>query len=80
MDTPLDWIRFLHGMLNTSSLHAGEADLMAWQRSSRLNLTHGLEDHLEEPIVKTALNRWQSNAERAFDKATQFIAQATEST
>ena len=75
VDTPLDWIRFVHGVLNTSALHASEPDIMAWQGSSRLNLTRGMENHMSDPRMQSALSRWEANAEQAFNKARRFIAE-----
>lgn len=75
LDEPLDWIRFMHGILNTSALHAPEPDIKAWQASSRLNLTRGMENHLDDPRMKTALDRWQANAEHAFKNAERLLAE-----
>ncbi len=76
MDEPLDWIRFVHGVLNTAALHSTEPDIMAWQGSSRLNLTRGMENHMSEPRMKTALERWEANADQALHKAAHFLAEA----
>lgn len=73
VDEPLDWIRYVHGVLNTSALHATEPDIMAWQRSSRLNLSRGMENHMSDPRMQSALRRWEANAEQAFDKARSFL-------
>ena len=75
VDEPLDWIRFVHGVLNTSALHSTEPDIMAWQGSSRLNLTRGMENHMGEPRMQAALERWGANAEQAVHKAKHFLAE-----
>ena len=80
VDVPLDWVRFVHGMLKTSALHATEPDITAWQASSRLNLTRGMENHLSEPRMKTALDRWQANAEPALKNAERLLAEASSMT
>ncbi len=80
VDVPLDWVRFVHGMLKTSALHATEPDITAWQASSRLNLTRGMENHLSEPRMKTALDRWQANAEQALENAERLLAEASSMT
>ena len=64
----------MHGILNTSALHDPEPDIKAWQASSRLNLTCSMENHLDDPRMKTALDRWQANAERAFVNARRLLA------
>ena len=74
---PLCWIRFLHGILNTAALHAPEPDIMAWQQSSRLNLTRGMENHLDNPRMRTALDRWQAHAGQAFDNAERMLGAAS---
>jgi hypothetical protein len=75
VDEPLDWIRFVHGVLYTSALHSTEPDIMAWQGSSRLNLTRGMENHMGEPRMQVALERWGANAEQAVHKAKHFLAE-----
>lgn len=76
VDEPLDWIRFVHGVLNTSTLHSNEPDLLAWQGSSRLNLTCGMENYVHEPTMRTALERWEANAEPAFNNAERLLREA----
>ena len=76
VDEPLDWIRFLHGVLNTSALHSSEPDILAWQGSSRLNLTRGMENHIHEPMMQAALERWGANAEQALNNAQLLLREA----
>jgi hypothetical protein len=77
VDEPLDWIRFVHGVLNTTALHSTEPDLTDWQRRSRLNLTRGMENHLDDPRMKSALKRWEENAEQAFNRSERVLAEAS---
>ena len=48
----------IRGMLTTATLHSSEPDSTAWQDNSRLNLSHGLNDHLDEPRMNSVVARW----------------------
>ena len=76
VDLPIDWVRFAYCVLNTAMLHSTEPDIVAWENESRLNLTRGLNDHLSEPRVQSALTRWEANAEQALNNARHLLAEA----
>lgn len=79
VDEPLDWVRFIHGVLNTSVLHSTEPDILDWQHRSRLNLTRGMENYKDEPRMQSALNRWGTNAEEASAKSQLLLGAAVSS-
>jgi hypothetical protein len=47
----------------------GEPDLAAWIASSRLNLVRVLPDHLGEPAVQAALQRYLTHVGPAIERA-----------
>jgi hypothetical protein len=74
LESPLDWIRMIVGVLNTSTMHSAEPDIAAWQDRSRLTLTRGIDKHLNKPRMQSALSRWQANAEQALSNAKHLLA------
>ncbi len=73
VDTPLDWIRMMVGVVSTSAMHSEEADISAWQNTSRLNLSNGIENFVDQPRMKAALERWQGHAEQALANAASLL-------
>lgn len=72
---PLDWIRMIVGVLNTSALHSAQPDIAAWQDASRLTLSRGVNNFLDDPRTQSALSRWQNNAEQALTNASRLLAE-----
>lgn len=71
---PIDWIRYVRGVLLTSVLHSREPDIAGWQNNSRLNITYGLDKQLGDQRIQNSLNRWQSNSEQALANADRLLA------
>jgi hypothetical protein len=65
-------------MLRTSVLHSSEPDLAAWRNASRLNLTHGIPDHMGDPRVQSALARSGANMAQALKNADTLLELAIE--
>lgn len=74
VDIPLDWVRMIVGMLNSSALHSPETDIVAWQSNCRLSLSRGIDKQLGNERMQRALQRWQDNGEQALINAKQMLA------
>ena len=70
----IDWISTIVGTLRTATAHLGEPDLAAWLERSRLSLTRGMADHVDDPRLQEALGRWMGNAELALKNADRLLA------
>ena len=70
---PLDWIRMIRGVMQSSMLHAPEEDISEWQSQARLNLTKDLGKHLDEPRMQAALDRWQEHTEGALQNSERLL-------
>ena len=66
---PADWVATVRGLLRTSALHAPEPDLASWGDGSRLSLTRGLSQQMDDPRVAGALARWAAHADAALKNA-----------
>lgn len=64
-DAAHDWIPALRIMLTADSRWSQEEDLQEWLHNSRLNIGRGLQDHLDNPTVQTALGRMARYQETA---------------
>jgi hypothetical protein len=51
-----------------------EPDLAAWLGSCRLNTTRGVNDHMDDPRMQTALGRWFEHLEPALVNAERLLA------
>lgn len=71
----LDWVAMMRGVLRTSALHAPEPDLGEWTDTSRLSLTSGLSQRMDNPQVAQALGRWAEHAEVALKNAEALLAE-----
>jgi hypothetical protein len=58
-------------------MHASEPDLPAWQARSRLNLTSGMNDHMTDPQMQSALARLAANRKLALKNAEQLLAESS---
>ncbi len=76
---PIDWIRAYAGGLSSFAVHSAEPDIAAWIDGSRLSLTRGMSDHLDDPRMGAALTRWISNLEPALQNAERLLASASSS-
>jgi hypothetical protein len=52
-----------------------DRDLSSWMRRSRLNASRGVRDHLDDPLMKSALERLFTNIEPAIAKLQAFMAE-----
>ena len=71
---PIDWIRSYNSALRNFASHAAEPDLMAWIQRSRLNITRGMNEHMGDPRMQSAMTRWAVNIEPALRQADEFLA------
>jgi putative NAD(P)-binding protein len=76
---PIDVIMSYHGFLNYFVTHTAEPDLMAWSADSRLSMTRGMNDHLGDERMQSAVGRWVANLEPAIKNAEQFLAESASS-
>ena len=67
-----DWPRMMSRTWRTERRWLSEPDLLAWLAESRLNLLHGLPDHLAEPTVQVALNRFVNHVGPAIERLQQL--------
>jgi hypothetical protein len=67
-DTALDWISASYIAQRAQTAWHGEPDLIAWMEQSRLNAARGINDHLTDPRMLTALSRFGDNLEPAIVK------------
>jgi hypothetical protein len=63
-----DWPRMVSHTWRTERRWASEPDVSRWVADSRLNLLRALPDHVAEPSVQTALERYLTNVEAAIDR------------
>ena len=61
----IDFVTMLADVVNTMGVQAAEPDVNEWRDRSRLNITRGLTDHLDDPVVQSAMARWMDNLEPA---------------
>jgi hypothetical protein len=72
---PADWVATVRGMLRTSALHGPEPDLAEWADRSRLSLTCGLSQQMDDRQVAGALARWADHADLALKNAEALLAE-----
>ncbi|HEX8745050.1 MAG TPA: hypothetical protein VF712_18135 [Thermoleophilaceae bacterium] len=75
---PIDVVSGTRGFLRYFATHSAEPDLSAWSLASRLALTRGLADHLDDQRLQAAMGRWGANLESALDNAAQLLASQEE--
>ncbi|MDQ3933041.1 MAG: NAD(P)-binding protein [Actinomycetota bacterium] len=71
---PIDLVPGVCGFLRYFATHSAEPDLMAWSAGSRLALTRGLTEHMEDPRMQSAMARWIANLEPAVENEEQLLA------
>ena len=69
-----DWPRMMSRTWRTERRWLSEPDLVAWLAESRLNLLRALPDHLAEPPVKVALERYLTHVGAAIERLEQIDA------
>jgi hypothetical protein len=74
-----DWIRVLAGAFRATALHSADPDVGAWVGRSRLNLTRGVNDHLDDPRLLDALGRLASHMDAALSNADRLLEDAARS-
>lgn len=73
---PVGWIEMYEAMLRNSPVHAAEPDVSAWQESSRLNLTGGMGNYMDDPRIHSALARLETNTEMALKNAEKLLTES----
>jgi len=67
-----DWPRMVSRTWRTERRWLGEPDVAGWVASSRLNLLRALPDHVGEPEVRTALERYLTHVGPAIERLQQL--------
>jgi NAD(P)-binding Rossmann-like domain len=65
----IDWISVFEGGFRVITRMLEEPDLAEWLGTCRLNTTRGMNDHMHEPRVQTAIGRWFEHLEPALTNA-----------
>ena len=73
--TALDWIPVTCIAQRAEMAWFADPDLSSWMQRSRLNATRGVRDHLDDPLMKSALERLFTNIEPAIAKLQAFMAE-----
>ena len=63
-----DWPRMVSSTWRAERRWLGEPDVSRWVAESRLNLLRALPDHLAEPEVQTALERFVAHVGAAIER------------
>lgn len=79
-DAAADWIPTTSISVRAQDVWLRDRDLSGWLDRSRLNAASGIRDHLAEPRMKSALDRFFANAEQAITNLDAFAAQARQQT
>jgi hypothetical protein len=74
-DSATDWIPVTCTAQCAEMVWAADPDLSSWLQRSRLNATHGIRDHLDDPQMKSALARLFTNIGPAIAKLETFTAE-----
>ncbi len=75
----VDWLTTMHAFFTSQNIWSSEPDVAAWVNRSRLNLTHGMEKHMTDPRLQSAIVRMASNMQPALAKLEQLIGEPTAS-
>jgi putative NAD(P)-binding protein len=67
-----DWPRMMTGTWRSAQQWLSEPDLSAWIAESRLNLLRALPDHLAEPAVQEAVQRYVTHVGAAIERLDQL--------
>ena len=74
--TALDWIPVTCIAQRAEMAWFADPDLSSWMQRSRLNASRGVRDHLDDPLMKSALERLFTSIEPAIAKLETFMAEA----
>jgi hypothetical protein len=74
-DTALDWIAMSSISQQAQMTWSQEPDLLAWLERSRLDPARGINAHLADSQVQTALARYVANGEKAVERLESFLAE-----
>jgi hypothetical protein len=72
-NTAVDWIATNSISQRVQMMWSDEPDLVAWLERSRLNVARGINAHLTEPRMRSALARFVENWEPAVEKLESFL-------
>ncbi len=64
-----DWVSVFEGGFRVMTRMLEDRDLAAWLGTCRLNTTRGMNDHMSDPRVQTALGQWLQHMESALANA-----------
>ena len=67
-----DWPRMMSRTWRTEQRWLSEPDVSAWVAQSRLNLLRALPDHVAEPPVQAAIERYLTHVGAAIERLTQL--------
>ncbi|CAN5868944.1 NAD(P)/FAD-dependent oxidoreductase [soil metagenome] len=70
----MDWIAFYRSTIYTTALHGAEPDIARFQDESRLSLTRGLSQRLDDHQIYAAVERWMAHADDALRNADRLLA------
>jgi hypothetical protein len=70
--TPEDWPRMMSGAWKMEGQLVQQPDITAWVASSRLNLIRALPEHIAEPSVGAAVQRYLTNLGPAIERLEQL--------
>jgi hypothetical protein len=76
-DTAMDWIPVTRIAQRAEMAWVADADLSSWMRRSRLNASSAVRDHLDDPLMNSALTRLFVNIEPAIAKLGTFMANSS---
>jgi hypothetical protein len=77
-NTAVDWIATTSISQRVQMTWSQEPDIVAWLEGSRLNVARGIDTHMTEPQMQSALARYVANNERAIDKLEGFLVQTAQ--
>jgi len=70
---PADWIRGIVTGMNADYLWSKQLDIAAWLERARLNPLRGLRERGHDPVVQSAMKRYQDNIRPGLARLTQFM-------
>jgi hypothetical protein len=77
-DTAMDWIPVTCIAQRAEIAWVADPELSSWMQRSRLNATQAIRDHLDDPLMKSALTRLFTNIEPAIAKLGTFMAESND--
>ena len=77
-NTAMDWIPVTRIAQRAEIAWVADPDVSSWMQRSRLNATQALSDHLDDPLMKSALTRLFVNIEPAIAKLGVFMGKSND--